>query len=69
MQVCNVDQSVELAETDYPIVSHFVKGSKTPVERAFPMEMDIIRASMNEVVFMIIVSPSPSPKEERGGDN
>ena len=33
MQVCNVDQSVELAETDYPIVSHFVKGSKTPVER------------------------------------
>jgi hypothetical protein len=24
---------------------------------------------MNEVVFMIIVSPSPSPKEERGGDN
>jgi hypothetical protein len=24
---------------------------------------------MNEVVFMIIVSPSLSPKEERGGDN
>jgi hypothetical protein len=31
--------------------------------------MDSTSASMNEVVFMIIVSPSPSPKEERGGDN
>ena len=33
MQVCNVNQSVELAETDYPIVSHSVKGSKTLVGR------------------------------------
>ena len=32
------------------------------------MEMDIIRASMNEVVFMIIVSPSPPPKR-RGNED
>jgi hypothetical protein len=32
-------------------------------------EVDRTSASMNEVVFMIIVSPSPSPKKERGGDN
>ena len=31
-QVYNVNQSVGLAETDYPIVSHSVEGSKIPVE-------------------------------------
>ena len=66
--IYNVNQSVGLAEKDCSAVSHLVGESTKLVAGfcAFPNETDRRRASMNEVVFMMVDFPLSLSK--RRGD-